>query len=659
MGSQSAISPITETTYKQYKSPEQRAYENQLYAGNLDLNKWRAGMGKGIREGDQKATYQWLGLPSNATPEQYAIARAKARGEYAYPAPKTTAGAGPIPAGSAPTPTVKTAAQGGIMQVRGFAGPTGSHVKPKPKPKPQAPAADVNTSGFTAAQQKQWDKLEKARNAGTMTPQQINNWNNLNTAKTTYGKNNPTSTDTITEGGGPTFSGVDTDRLTPGMYYDSKSNQIQFNDPVYQQLQDRLTGGAGFTEANKYMSDAAKGLGGLANYQYERVDAPTATSSDATAGQGAAQQAEASLTNRGDIRDVTAQQALVDKYNAQMMNAPKDIQAQGYEAALMQGPSSWTDAGTSQKYMDPYMQGVIDISKREAGREFQKQQNEMGAKAARAGAFGGARQSLEKAEATRNYNQQLQDMQTKGLSQAYQSGMSQYGQESQLTQAARQANQQALNQQQQQFVQNALQAAMTNYGGQLTAEQQNQVAANAAAQFNSNSQNQSNTLYVTQMLAAQQMNQGVDAQTAWNNAQLATQTANQNASLGTQASLTNADLATRAALQNAQMSTQTSWQNANNLLAARQGNQRAGLDANQQGITAYNNMGNMGLGIGNINQTWNQQLGDWAKGKYGMGTDFANIRADNARNTLSGGLPTPGGAPAGGGGKQTTQQTYP
>ena len=113
------------------------------------------------------------------------------------------------------------------------------------------------------------------------------------------------------------------------------------------------------------------------------------------------------------------------------------------------------------------------------------------------------------------------------------------------------------------------------------------MAQNAAAQFNASSQNQANNNYVQQQLTAMLQNQGMDYQTAAQNAQLLTQTANQNAQLGTQASLQNASLGTQANLANAQ-----------NALQAGMANQQAGLSANAQNINAYNAMGGMAQGLG-------------------------------------------------------------
>ena len=72
-----------------------------------------------------------------------------------------------------------------------------------------------------------------------------------------------------------------------------------------------------------------------------------------------------------------------------------------------------------ERYMNPYLQNVIDISKREAGVDYGKARNELGARAASAGAFGGSRQAILESELGRNYAQRLGDIQQTGLSSAY------------------------------------------------------------------------------------------------------------------------------------------------------------------------------------------------------------------------------------------------
>ena len=337
--------------------------------------------------------------------------------------------------------------------------------------------------------------------------------------------------------------------------------------------------------------------------------------------------AQAAQLDRASVRDIAAQKAEVERYRADMMNAPSDISAQNYQAALadlnqMQGPQSWIDQGTSEAYMSPYMQNVVDIQKRESNRDYAKQLQELNKQATAAGAYGGSRQAIERSEAARNQATKLADIQAQGQQQAYQSGMSQFSAEQGLglqagqanltaAQQTAQQNQTAVNQQRSQYVQQALEAAKNNYGGQLTAAQQNQVAQNAASQFNASAQNLSNNNYVQQQLVAQQANQGMD----FNVGQL-----------------------------------NTTNQQATNLA-----NQQAGLTANQQGIAALQGVGQNASGLTNTGTAANQaglaNLGaqgqvtqaEQALSQSGMGalqgTANANLNVINqATGTAAGGV---------------------
>lgn len=92
---------------------------------------------------------------------------------------------------------------------------------------------------------------------------------------------------------------------------------------------------------------------------------------------------------------------------------------------------SWTDAGTMEKFMSPYQQGVTDIAKQEALRAAGIKNTELDAGAVNRGAFGGYRHGIVEAEQDRNTAQLLNDIQTKGLQSAYESGMKQFGNEAQ------------------------------------------------------------------------------------------------------------------------------------------------------------------------------------------------------------------------------------
>lgn len=82
-----------------------------------------------------------------------------------------------------------------------------------------------------------------------------------------------------------------------------------------------------------------------------------------------------------------------------------------------------------QQYMNPYQSSVTDIAKREAETEFLKNQSQLRARAAGAGAFGGSRATLLETEANRGYGQLQNDITTKGLMQAYEDAKKLYQQE--------------------------------------------------------------------------------------------------------------------------------------------------------------------------------------------------------------------------------------
>ncbi len=84
-----------------------------------------------------------------------------------------------------------------------------------------------------------------------------------------------------------------------------------------------------------------------------------------------------------------------------------------------------TDPAAIASRMSPYQQSVIDIQKREALRDANKLQQQIGASAVGAGAFGGSRQALQESELGRQTGQRLADIQAVGSQQAYQQAMNQ------------------------------------------------------------------------------------------------------------------------------------------------------------------------------------------------------------------------------------------
>ncbi len=104
---------------------------------------------------------------------------------------------------------------------------------------------------------------------------------------------------------------------------------------------------------------------------------------------------------------------------------------------------SFTQPGAAQNYMNPYQQGVVDIQKREAQRQADIAGTKSGAQAAAAGAFGGSRQAIQNAEAQRNLNTQMGDIQAAGSNAAYTQAMNQFNTEQQARQQAAQLNEQS------------------------------------------------------------------------------------------------------------------------------------------------------------------------------------------------------------------------
>lgn len=84
------------------------------------------------------------------------------------------------------------------------------------------------------------------------------------------------------------------------------------------------------------------------------------------------------------------------------------------------------DSGAAQQYMSPYMQNVLNVQKREAMRDYQRQIPGMMSGAARAGGLGGTRSALAMSEGRRNLQNQMQGIEAQGMQKAYESAQAQY-----------------------------------------------------------------------------------------------------------------------------------------------------------------------------------------------------------------------------------------
>ena len=96
------------------------------------------------------------------------------------------------------------------------------------------------------------------------------------------------------------------------------------------------------------------------------------------------------------------------------------------------------DAQRAQQYMNPYMQSVVDIERREAQRVADEKSAALSGQAARQGAFGGSGAALQQRALRRDTAQQLADIQTQGLGRAYDQGLARFGAEEAMREQSRQ-----------------------------------------------------------------------------------------------------------------------------------------------------------------------------------------------------------------------------
>jgi hypothetical protein len=347
-------------------------------------------------------------------------------------------------------------------------------------------------------------------------------------------------------------------------------------------------------------------------------------------------------TYTGQQLNYTPQNLSYQTANAERVNALplRDLQMQ---AAGNVGTQSFTQPGSAQSYMSPYMQNVVDVQQREAQRQADIAGTKRGAQFAQAGAFGGSRQAIENAEAARNLATQKGDIQAQGLQSAFQAAQGQFNTEQQARLQAELANQQV---QQQTGVQNlsallqtqglgaqtGLTAQQLNQQSGLQAALANQQAGMQAGQFNQ--QQAYNTALQNAQLAQQQQlsNQGLQGQYGLQQGQMNQAVALQNAAQRQAASAANQGALNQFGLQQGQMDQATALQNAqlqqqaaanNQQYAAQYGIQNAQL---QQAANAANQQSANQIGLANQQMAGQYGL---AQGQMGQAANAANQAALN------------------------------
>ena len=116
------------------------------------------------------------------------------------------------------------------------------------------------------------------------------------------------------------------------------------------------------------------------------------------------------------------------QYGGQRIAGFQPLQEQAFKTVggLDAGPGGFQKS--IGQYMSPYMQNVVDIEKREAGRQSGIAGTQQQAQATQAGAFGGGRDAIMRAERERNLSQQMGDIQARGSQAAYDQAANQFRQ---------------------------------------------------------------------------------------------------------------------------------------------------------------------------------------------------------------------------------------
>ena len=278
----------------------------------------------------------------------------------------------------------------------------------------------------------------------------------------------------------------------------------------------------------------------------------------------------AQLTTQGvpliaqGAQGITAAQQLANKYSQANMDESMGTLKQGIGA--LQGAAQMYDPSRAQQFMNPYQQQVIDESIRQINRQGDLSRQNLQAQATRAGAFGGSREGVQRAELERAISEQRNAAIVGGLSQGYQSAAQQAQQAFEQQQGRQLAQGQALGQ-----------AASTQ--GQLGAS-----LAGLSGLYGNLGSQQAN-IYGQQSQLGQQLGQGI-GNLASQQFGIGAQIAQGLGSLGTQQA--NIGMQNAALGQNAQSLAQQDTNFLFNLGSAQQKQAQSEIDAERQNTLQQN-----------------------------------------------------------------------
>ena len=160
--------------------------------------------------------------------------------------------------------------------------------------------------------------------------------------------------------------------------------------------------------------------------------------------QAALNQAAVPIGQMGQSAQLTTQGVPLIGQGAQQFTGAQQALGQGIGA--LSGAAGMYDPRNVQAFMNPYQQQVIDESIRQINRQGDISRQNLQAQATRAGAFGGSREGVQRAELDRALAEQKNAAIVGGLSQGYQSAAQQAQQAFEQQQGRQLAQGQALGQ---------------------------------------------------------------------------------------------------------------------------------------------------------------------------------------------------------------------
>jgi len=363
-----------------------------------------------------------------------------------------------------------------------------------------------------------------------------------------------------------------------------------------------------FAAATDMYGKSTAGLEAAAGYKPTDVNATKADVAEATSqGYNAANMQGAAGISASPLTDY-------------QMKGPSDVNAPTAATAQMQGPASWLDKGTSQAYMDPYIQNVVNQEKEQSNRDYQQQLNQLNAQSVKSGAFGGSRQAIQQSEAARNQAFNLANIEAKGLENAYTQGAQQFNTAQGQQLQAGQAN-----------LTTAQQTNLANQAAQIQA-----MMANQGMDYNTAYQNLQARIGIQNTGSQQDLQAAMANQSTQQQTQAANQASENAASQFTSGAQNTANLANQQAA-NTASNAYTQQQ-----LAADQANQQAGLTANQQGIGALQGVASNASGLTGTGSAVNAAnlanlgaQGQVAQAEQNLGQSYLDAQSGNATSWLN------------------------